>query len=167
MPSFFFRGRYADYARELNTKISKEYNPIFSTYVSIYMISASYGSIYGKFKEYDPEKDAIETTPAEVREEYFVSRPDYPVFRKIILISERQSKSNATERIDNALRYDIPINRSTPENLAKMSKYEENTKIIDGCALGGLELLYDKFKKLKDAEDIILEMEKIKKELEI
>jgi len=163
--SFFFKGRYADYAKTLVTrKIDQDHGTIFPSYVSLYMVSALYGLEFGRFKQFDPDKDASNIAPAEIREEYFIRKPEYTTFRQMVIILERERNLSATQRIDNALRFDIPVTDSTPSDLAKVSKYDENTAIIDGYALGGLEYLYDSFGKLKDMEDIILEMERMRKE---
>ncbi len=166
-PDFQFRGRYSAYVKELTTA-NKMHPKIFQDYYSAYLFCAIYGSLNGTMREYNPSTDDDGTEASTIRSEVFLNKSNglysYDAVRKIVLLFEKSRKLDFKEKIDCALRFDLPIEDSLPESLKKQSKYNENTELFNRYALGGLELIYDKLINVSSKEDLIDTMCQIRDE---
>ena len=166
MQNYEFKGRFSTYAKELCEEVSENRPSLFSEYVELYMVSALYGLLNDKFTKYNQDVDGKDPGPV-IREAVFINASSkYLFFRQTMIISETKRGFSAKERIDYALRFDMPVDSSTHDVFKNQSKYDENTEIINGYVLGGLEALYNKYHDSRNVEDLITDIIDTKKEFE-
>ena len=153
-----FKGRFADYMRELTTGDSDEYKKIFDTIYHGYAFCALYGLLKGRRHIYDPKID----NPDDSRQQGFrwayadsSGLYSYESLRKMILLFDKTSNCTFEEKIDRALRFDFQASDVTDDELKSKAKYKENGEIIDEYVLGGLELIHSKISKFNSSSDII------------
>lgn len=166
MASYYFRGEYAKHARELTTTVERRKYPLFNSAAQLFMVSALYGLLNNHYNE-TKQFDEAGVPPVEIREEFFNKAPYYRQFRITMIIMENQRSISDKEKIDNALRFDYKVEEGvTPDAMAEKSKYDENSAIIDGYALGGLEVLYEKYSDVSSEEEVIRVMITMKKDFD-
>ena len=157
-PDFQFRGIFSAYVKELTTA-NKMHPKIFQDYYSAYLFCAIYGALQGAMRDYNPSTDDDGTEASTIRSEVFLNKSNglysYDTIRKIVLLFDNSRKLEFKEKIDYALRFDLPIEESLPESLKRQSKYNENTELFNRYALGGLVLIYDKLVNVSSKEDLI------------
>lgn len=136
---FEFRGKYANYCRFLRNDIS-----LFKTYREIYTISAIVGFINStKGAESDEKVQSASILPSELAQK----RTSLTfIYRLMMLLDEKEGFSiedyqNRTFRDD--------AETESPEKLKK------NMELFNAYALGGLEIIYDKFKDCKTPKDTV------------
>ncbi len=153
-----FKGRFADYMRDLTTGNQEDYKVIFDTIYHGYAFCALYGLLKGRRHTYDANIDnpndslqqGFRWTSADTTGIY-----SYEMLRKYVLLYSKASDEPFDTRIDRALRYDYPTNDVNNDSLAEKSQYSENSKLIDEYVLGGLELLYEKISTISSQEAMI------------
>ena len=167
-PEITFRGRYAKMIKEL-TSDTPMHPKLFPDYYSAYLFGSVYGVLKGCREEYNPERDKDDSVdPATIKSQVLsnrsAGRESYDVIRKIVLFTESSRGLSFKEKIDYILRFDLPYDEHTPQELLDKSKYDQNTELFNQYALGGISLIYEKLTAASSREDLIQIMLDIKEE---
>lgn len=155
---WYFKGRFADYMRELTTGEGDDFKKIFDTIYHGYAFCAIYGLLKGRRHVYDPQADNPDDSLQQgFRWAYADSTGlySYESLRKLVLLFDKTSNCTFEEKIDRALRFDYQASDATDEELKSKARYKENSDIIDEYVLGGLELLHSKISKINTSSDMI------------
>ena len=158
-------GSFATKLKELCSDINIR-PKLFEKYYDCYLYCAIYGLLNKRTAVFNPETDSNPKDTADIRSEVIIGqkgRSSYFTIRKIIILSENNRGYSFEEKIDNALRFDIPIEEDSDEYTRRNSKYNSNTELIHGFALGGIELFYQKVSEHKTPEDLIYFMRETEK----
>ena len=153
-----FKGRFADYMRELCRSDSDDFKVIFDEIYHGYAFCALYGLLKGRRHTYDPMTDNPDDSPnlgfrwayAETSGLYA-----YDNIRKMVLLYSKPSSIPFEQKVDRALRFDYTTNEISDPELLSKSLYKENSDFIDEYVLGGLELLYEKISEISSIEAMI------------
>ena len=86
----------------------------------------------------------------EIRDEYLTGKHEQA--RRLILLNEKISGRNDSEKIEATFRYDFKKESEKPKDNPERLK---NDKIIEQYALGGLEKIYGKFSNVKTKEEAV------------
>ncbi len=137
---FEFVGKHATYCRALRDEIS-----LFSTFRETYMISAIVGFLYGA----KSEKDTTEKVPtASIFPNDFTKQRSNlrNIYRYIMLLEETKGFS-----IDDykSRTFKDDADDEDPE------KVKKNMEIFNSYVLGGIEILYNKFKDCNSKKDTV------------
>lgn len=164
-----FKGRFADYMRELTTGEGDDYKKIFDTIYHGYAFCALYGLLKGRRHIYDSTID----NPNDSRNQGFrwtsadtAGLYSYESLRKMVLLYDKTSNYTFEEKIDRALRFDYQASDAIGEELKSKAKYKENGELIDEYVLGGLELLHSKVVKINSYSDMVEFMDETLGELQ-
>lgn len=161
-----FRGRYAEYMRTLQGQNSPQHK-IFDQIYHGYVFCCLYGLLKGTSRVYDPKTDNLNDVPNQGFRWAYAEGSGiygYDNLRKLVLLFSKSSNTPFTSKMDNTLRFDYPTNDLDPA-LAEKSQYGNNSDIIDGYVLGGLELIYNKVIRSSSYEETIEIMEEIVDEM--
>lgn len=153
-----FKGKYADYMRELTTGEGDDFKKIFDTIYHGYAFCALYGLLKGRRHIYDSKTDnPNDSLQQGFRWAYADSTGiySYESIRRMVLLYDRTSNCTFEEKIDRALRFDYQASDATDEGLKSKARYKENSDIIDEYVLGGLEELHSKISKINTSSDMI------------
>lgn len=153
-----FRGRFADYMKELCKPDSDDFKVIFDQIYHGYAFCALYGLLKGRRHVYDSAVDnpndsvvvGFRWTSADASGLYA-----YDNIRKMVLLYSKPSTITFEKKIDRALRFDYTTNDINDPKLLDRSMYKENSDLIDEYVLGGLELLYEKINDISSIEAMI------------
>ncbi len=153
-----FKGRFADYMRELCKSDEYNYKTIFDEIYHGYAFCALYGLLKGRRHIYDPDIDNPNDSPVSGFRWAYADTSGlyaYDNIRKMILLYSKPSATSFDEKIDLALRFDYTTNEISDPMLLNKSKYKENSDLIDEYVLGGLDLLYEKINDISSIEAMI------------
>lgn len=137
---FEFVGKHATYCRALKDEIS-----LFSTFRETYMISAIVGFLYGAKSEKDTTEkvNPASILPSELAKQRLNLRN---IYRYIMLLEETEGFS-----IDDykARTFKDDAEDEDPE------KIKRNMEIFNSYVLGGIEILYDRFKDCDSKKNVV------------
>ena len=164
-----FKGKYADFMRDLIIKDGGSYKAIFDEIYHGYAFCALYGLLKGRRHKYDPELD---NPNGSVNQGFRWAYADpsgifsYDYLRKMVLLYSKSSDGSFDKKIDSALRFDYTTNDVSDPDLLAKSQYKDNSDLIDEYVLGGLELLHDKVMDVSSREEMIVCMKGIIQEMQ-
>lgn len=135
---FEFKGKHATYCRFLKDEIG-----LFKTFREVYTMSAIVGFLNKNKGTRDNEKvPPASIFPADLAQK----RTQLTFIYRLIMLLEETDGFEINDYKDRTFRYD------SEENNEKLS---ENMEIFNSYVLGGLEILYDKFKDCNDKKDTV------------
>lgn len=166
------RGRYSKMIKELTTD-SEIHPKLFENYYKAYIFCAIYGLMKGRTAVYNSKTDdLVDVEPVTIRSEVLIGqkgKDNYFNIRKMIILMDKSRGYTLEEKVDAALRFDIPVEDDSDDFIKQHSKFSSNTELINGYALGGLELFYNKISECDTTESLIFMMreseENLKKSL--
>ena len=166
--AIILKGRYAKMIKELSS--STEIRPkLFETMYDAYIFSAIYGLMKGRTATYNPEKDDLQDVePATIRSEVLIGKrgkDSYFNIRKMVILMENVRGLSFEEKVDAALRFDMPIDDDADEFMKVHSKFNSNTELLNQFALGGLDLFYSKVVECDTTESLIYFMRETEEQL--
>ncbi len=164
-----FKGKYADFMRDLLIKDGSSYKAIFDEIYHGYAFCAMYGLLKGRRHKYDPDIDNPNgSTNQGFRWAYADSSGlySYDNLRKMVLLYSKSPGSSYDAKIDAALRFDYTTNDVNDPILLEKSHYKENSDLLDEYVLGGLELLHEKIMDVSSREQMVLCLQDILKEMQ-
>lgn len=141
---FEFVGKHAKYCRFLKEK------GVFKTFREVYSISAIVGFVYGRTAAKDIVKNSAETVqPASILASEMQGKRKVltETYRLIMLLHEVEGYS-ITDYQNRTFRDDADAE-------AYPDKLKDNMNLFNSYVLGGLELIYDKFKDCDDEKSIV------------
>lgn len=127
-----------------------------------------FGLLNNRKISFNPSTDNEDVEPVTIRNEVFNRGRDvldYDNVRHMIVLSEPSSDNTFEQKIERALKYDIPVSEESVEAVKNKSTYSLNTELFNEYVLGGLTLLYEKFGDKKN-EDLILALIESKNEIQ-
>ena len=140
---FEFKGKHATYCRFLKDEIA-----LFKTFREAYTISAIVGFLYGTKIKPDSEK----TQPASILpSELAQKRADLTFIYRLIMLLDPVEGFTVKDYQDRTFRYDAESDKY-PEKL------KANMELFNSYAIGGLEILYDRFKDCTEKKDTVNEL---------
>lgn len=164
-----FKGKYADYLRDLYKDETAAYRVIFDEVYHGYAFCVLYGLVKGRRHAYDSSTDNPNNSPNKGFR-WTSANPSglysYDLLRKLVLLYSKVDDTDFDKKIDRALRYDYPTNDVSDAELKEKSLYKENSDILDEYALGGLELLHSKVMEISSTEEMIAFMEDTLEEIQ-
>ena len=156
--AIIIRGRYYKMIKDLTS--DTEIRPrLFDNMYKAYIFCAIYGLMKGRRNTYNPKTDETQDGEiATIRSEVLVGqkgKDNYFNIRKMIILMDDSRGYTIEEKVDAALRFDIPIEDDSDEYIKQHSKYNSNTELINMYALGGLELFYNSISECDTTESLI------------
>ena len=138
---FEFKGKHADYCRFLKDEIG-----LFKTFREAYTTSAIIGFINNKTaqKETGTKLQLASILPSELAQK----RESLTFIYRLIMLLDKKEGFTLKDYQDRTFRYDAETDEH-PEKLA------ENMELFNSYALGGIELLYDRFKDCHEKKDTV------------
>ena len=135
---FEFKGKHATYCRFLKNDIE-----LFKTFREVYTVSAIVGFLNAtKGKKDDEKVQPASILPSELAQK----RPTLTYIYRLIMLLEQTDGFEIKDYQDRTFRDDAE--ESSGKLLANM-------EMFNSYALGGLEILYDKFKDCKSKKDTV------------
>jgi len=127
-------GSHATYLKYLAK--DKENNPyIFDRYIDVYMNAVIFGLLYGR----TAEKDTESKDRARIYADAFAREREYCTFLyRLVMILDKTISISPEDRIDRAFRYD--------SDEKSIEKFNKNMELFNSYVLGGIEVLYERFK---------------------
>lgn len=152
-----FKGKYADYMRDLYKNDHEDYKILFNEIYHGYAFCALYGLLKGQRHVYDPTVDNPNDSQNLGFRWAYTTRGFYSLddLRKYILLYSKVDNLKFDEKIDRALRFDYSTNEVSDPELLEKSQYKNNSDLIDEFVLGGLELLHSKVESISSREGMI------------
>lgn len=137
---FEFEGKHATYCRALNDEIG-----LFTTFRETYMLSAIVGFLYGSkaCKDTTEKVQPASILPSELSKQRLNLRN---IYRYIMLLEETPGLT-IDDYKSRAFKDDSED--ESPEKLKK------NMEIFNSYVLGGIEIIYDKFKECTSKKDVV------------
>ncbi len=164
-----FRGRFADYMRDLYRGDQADYRAIFEQLYDGYAFCVLYGVVKGRRHIYDVSTDNPNNSPVQGFRWTSASSSglySYDLLRKFVLLYSKVDNKNFDEKIDRALRYDYKTNDVADPELKSKSLYKDNSDLIDEYALGGLELIHSKIMEISSTQAMISFMKEALKDIQ-
>lgn len=114
----------------------KENNPyIFDRYIDVYMNAVIFGLLYGRTANKDTESKDRARIYADA---FATERENCTFLYRLVMILDKTISISPEGRVDRAFRYD------SDEKL--IDKFNKNMELFNSYVLGGIEVLYEKFK---------------------
>ncbi len=165
---FNFKGKYLDYLYEFQEETSVHPKLFEETYKA-YVFFVYYGLVKGKKHVYDPITDA---SPSNLLGNGFRFSSalraggiyKYDTMRKMVILFDRSSEDSFDEKMDNALRFDYPVDDVDDEYLITKSKYGENSDLLEQYCYGGMDLFHSDISSIHTPEAMLEYMDGIYKE---
>lgn len=127
-------GIHATYLKYLAK--DKENNPyIFERYIDVYMNAVIFGLLYGRTSKKDTESKDRARIYADA---FATERENCTFLYRLVMILDKTISILPEERVDRAFRYD--------SDEKSIDKFNENMELFNSYVLGGIEVLYEKFK---------------------
>lgn len=141
---FEFKGKHAVYCRFLKNEIN-----LFKTFREAYTTSAIVGYIYGKksLKDNEEKVQPASILPSELAQK----RAQLTYIYRLIMLLDESDNLSIEECQNRTFRYDADVEEH-PERLA------ENMELFNSYVLGGIEILYDRFKDCRDTKETVNEL---------
>lgn len=136
---FEFKGKHATYCRFLKDEIK-----LFKTFREVYTVSAILGFLNSTKAKADDEKvQPASILPSELAQK----RPALTYIYRLIMLLDEADGFDIKNYQDRTFRDDADVEEH-PE------KVKANMELFNSYAMGGLEVLYDKFKDCKEKIDV-------------
>lgn len=137
---FEFKGKHATYCRFLKDEIK-----LFKTFREVYTVSAIIGFLNSTKSKVDDEKvQPASILPSELAQK----RPVLTYIYRLIMLLDETEGFDIKNYQDRTFRDDADVEEH-PEKL------KANMELFNAYAMGGLEILYDKFKDCKEKIDVV------------
>lgn len=137
---FEFKGKHATYCRFLKDEIK-----LFKTFREVYTVSAIIGFLNSTKSHIDDEKvQPASILPSELAQK----RPALTYIYRLIMLLDEVDGFDIKNYQDRTFRDDADVEEH-PE------KVKVNMELFNAYAMGGLEILYDKFKDCREKIEVV------------
>ena len=129
-------GKHATYLKQLaKDKDNKDRPYIFDRYIDVYMNAAIFGLLYGRTAAKDNESKDRARVYADA---FATERENCTFLYRLAMLIDKTISISPEERVDRAFRVDA--DEKSKDKLA------QNMELFNSYILGGIEVLYEKFR---------------------